>query len=340
MLLRTVTLGCKVNQYETEYLREGLARLGYRDAQAGQRADLCLVNTCSVTVEGEAKSRKLIRHLARHNPGAEIIVMGCYASRSPAEVAGLAGVAEVIADKRQLPEWLARRGLLDVPEGISTFGRRHRAYVKIQDGCRAGCSYCIIPRVRPVLWSRPAGEVLAEIGRLVANGHREIVLTGIHLGHYGRDRPDGWNLARLVRQIAGLEGEFRLRLSSLEAGEATGELIAAMAGACRADLPPFAHPLAERVGCRVAADGPAVARRAVGSPLPPDPVRPGPAGPDHRRDGRLSGRDGGGFRRYLPGRGGGGLLEAARLPLQCPARHAGRTHDGPRAGRGAAAAGR
>jgi threonylcarbamoyladenosine tRNA methylthiotransferase MtaB len=244
--LRTITLGCKVNQYETEYIRQGLARLGYRDALDHERADLCIVNTCTVTVEGEAKSRKLIRQLARQNPGAEIVVMGCYATRAAKDAAALPGVTEVIEDKRQLPQWLAARGLVDVPTGISTFGSRHRAYVKVQDGCQMGCSYCIIPSVRPVLSSRPAEEVLEEIRRLVEHGHREIVLTGIHLGHYGVDAeggrrdvctsmgkqgdcPSAWNLERLIRRIAQLDGEFRVRLSSLEAAEVTPELIAAMA---------------------------------------------------------------------------------------------------------------
>jgi threonylcarbamoyladenosine tRNA methylthiotransferase MtaB len=227
-LLRTITLGCKVNQYETQYLREGLGRLGYRDAGRDEQADLCIVNTCTVTVEGDAKSRKLIRQVARQNPAAELVVMGCYATRAPAELARLPGVAEVITDKRQLPEWLARRGLIEPPRGISSFAQRHRAYVKVQDGCAMQCSYCIIPRVRPVLESRPEADILDEVGRLVAAGHREIVLTGIHLGHYGAGCGDGRNLARLVRQIVRQGGEFRVRLSSLEAAEVTDELLAVL----------------------------------------------------------------------------------------------------------------
>ena len=228
-ILKTITLGCKVNQYETEYVREGLARLGYRDATEGEPADLCIVNTCTVTARGDAKSRKAIRQLARQNPRAEIIVMGCYATRAAEEVAAMPGVAEVVTDKRQLPELLGRLGLVDPPSGISSFGRRHRAYVKVQDGCRMECSYCIIPMVRPVLASRPVGEVLDEIRRLVGHGHREIVLTGIHLGHYGLDLADkDVDLARLIRRIVELEGEFRLRISSIEAAEVTPELITIM----------------------------------------------------------------------------------------------------------------
>lgn len=232
---KTVTLGCKVNQYETEYVREGLLRLGYRSAEEGEPADLCVVNTCTVTSEGDLKSRKIVRQLARGNPGAEIVVMGCYATRAPEEVATLPGVVEVLTDKRELPDFFARRGLIDIPSGIASFGARHRAYVKVQDGCRLRCSYCIIPSVRPVLASRAVEDVLEEIRRLVENGFREVVLTGIHLGHYGvdrRKRRDGdprVNLAYLLRCISSLEGDFRVRLSSLEANEVTPELIAAMA---------------------------------------------------------------------------------------------------------------
>ncbi len=233
--LRIITLGCKVNQYETEYLRQGFLRLGYRQATDDRAADLCIVNTCTVTAEADLKSRKAIRRMARKNAGAEIIVMGCYATRAEAELAGLPGVVEVITDKRLLPDLLARRGLIDIPEGISSFGRRHRAYVKVQDGCRMDCAYCIIPKVRPVLASRPPRQVLDEVGRLVDNSHREIVLTGIHLGHYGVDlaahdaNAERSDLTGLVRRIVSLDGDFRLRLSSLEAVEVTPALIDLMA---------------------------------------------------------------------------------------------------------------
>ncbi|MHC4403078.1 MAG: MiaB/RimO family radical SAM methylthiotransferase, partial [Planctomycetota bacterium] len=204
-------------------------------AEEAEPADLCVVNTCTVTAQGDLKSRKLIRQLARQNPQAEIIVMGCYATRAPDVVAALPGVADVVTDKRNLPDLLTRLGLVDLPSGISSFGRRHRAYVKVQDGCRMPCSYCIIPTVRPELSSRPVDEVLDEIRRLVDHGHREIVLTGIHLGHYGLDlgaagsdrRPI--DLARLVARIVALDGAFRLRISSIEAVEVTPELLALMA---------------------------------------------------------------------------------------------------------------
>ena len=116
--LRTVTLGCKVNQYETEYVRQGLLGIGYRDAAGDESANLCIVNTCTVTAEGDSKSRQAIRRLARRDPGTRIVVMGCYATRAPEEVAALPNVAEVITDKRELPDLLGRFGVVDAPTGI------------------------------------------------------------------------------------------------------------------------------------------------------------------------------------------------------------------------------
>lgn len=234
-LLKTATLGCKVNQYETEYVREGLLGAGYRDALPGEQADLCVVNTCTVTREGDAKSRRLIRRLARQNPGAKIVVMGCYATRAPDEVARLPGVAEVVTDKRSLPEWLRANGVATVPSGITSFGNRQRAYIKVQDGCLLRCTYCIIPLVRPKLSSRPAEQIVAEAARLIASGHQEIVLTGVHLGHYGVDwnrgkpKSEWFRLADLLSQLVQLQGSFRIRLSSIEATEVTRELIDVMA---------------------------------------------------------------------------------------------------------------
>lgn len=232
--LRTVTLGCKVNQYETQYVREGLLGIGYRDAEGDESADLCVVNTCTVTNEGDSKSRQVIRRLARENPGSRLVVMGCYATRAPEEVAALPGVAEVVTDKRELPDLLGRFGVVDIPTGISRFSGRSRAYVKVQDGCLLKCSYCIIPQVRPQLASRPIDHILEEVRRLRDNGYREMVLTGIHLGHFGID----WNwgkpksqwirLAHLLEQILQLEGDFRIRLSSIEATEVTRELLEVM----------------------------------------------------------------------------------------------------------------
>lgn len=229
--LKTLTLGCKVNQYETQYVREALLGIGYRDAVADQPADLCVINTCTVTNEGDAKSRQAIRRLARKNPDARIVVMGCYATRKPEEAAALPGVAEVVTDKRELPDLLGRFGVLDIPTGISQFGSRQRAYVKVQDGCLLRCSYCIIPQVRPKMYSRPAEHIVEEVARLAENGYREIVLTGVHLGHYGVDKnwrkpkSEWMRLSHLLARLLEVDGDFRIRLSSIEATEVTRELI-------------------------------------------------------------------------------------------------------------------
>ena len=233
--LKTYTLGCKVNQYETQLVREGLVGIGYSDANKEDApADLCVINTCTITGEGDAKSRQVIRKMNRENPDARIVVMGCYATREPEQVAALPGVSEVVTDKRELPDLLGRFGVRDIPNGISGLDGRHRAYVKVQDGCLLKCSYCIIPTVRPDMFSRPQDEVIDEVRRLIDNGYREVILTGIHLGHYGVDfnqgkpKADWVRLSSLVREICKLDGSFRVRLSSIEATEVTRELIEVM----------------------------------------------------------------------------------------------------------------
>jgi threonylcarbamoyladenosine tRNA methylthiotransferase MtaB len=161
-------------------------------------------------------------------------VMGCYATREPEAVAALPGVSEVVTDKRELPDLLGRFGVVDIPNGISGLNNRHRAYVKVQDGCLLRCSYCIIPTVRPNMYSRPIGEVLAEVRVLIDRGFREVILTGIHLGHYGVDFNQGkpksqWTrLSHLVRAICELSPDVRVRMSSIEATEVTRELIDVM----------------------------------------------------------------------------------------------------------------
>src|SRR5437660_1669109 len=232
---RLVTLGCKVNQYETQYVKEMLQAGGYAEAAGGTHADLCVVNTCTVTREGDAKSRQLVRRLHQHNPGAAIVVMGCYATRDPDAVARLPGVVKVITDEERLLDELRPFGVTSRPAGITRFDGHQRAFVKVQDGCLLNCSYCIIPSVRPTLRSRPADEVAAEVAGLVAAGYREVVLTGIHLGHYGIDLSRGrpkteWTrLWHLLERLARLPGDFRVRLSSLEAAEARDDLVRVMA---------------------------------------------------------------------------------------------------------------
>ncbi len=233
---RLVTLGCKVNQYETQYARELLEANGYRAAADGEPADLCLVNTCTVTHEADAKGRQAIRRLAHANPGAAIVVMGCFATRDPAAVARLPGVVKVVTDKERLAEELRDFGVTAVPRGITRFDGHQRAFVKVQDGCLLNCTYCIIPHVRPTLRSRPPEEIVAEVRGLTERGCQEVVLTGVHLGHYGidlsRGRPrDQWRrLWHLLERLADAPGDFRIRLSSLEAAEVRDDLVRVLAG--------------------------------------------------------------------------------------------------------------
>jgi threonylcarbamoyladenosine tRNA methylthiotransferase MtaB len=238
-ICRLVTLGCKVNQYETQYAKELLEASGWREATEGEPAELCIVNTCTVTHEADAKGRQLIRRLAHANPQAAIVVMGCYATREPEAVRRLPGVVGVITDKAQLIQGLRDFGVDTPLAGISRFDGHRRAFVKVQDGCLLNCSFCIIPTVRPILRSRSLAEITAEVARLTEAGCQEIVLTGIHLGHYGIDLSRGkpkseWcRLWHLIRQLDELPGQFRIRLSSLEAAEVPGEFVEALAGSRR-----------------------------------------------------------------------------------------------------------
>ncbi len=243
---RLVTLGCKVNQYETQLIKEGLERNGYREAEDGEPADLCVVNTCTVTNNGDSRSRQVIRQLAKQNPGTRTLVTGCYATRDPGALRKLPGVFEVVPDKRELPDILQRHGIHDMPTGINRFDGHKRAFVKVQDGCMLKCSYCIIPSVRPRLESRSPADIEAEVRRLLDYGYQEIVLTGIHVGHFGVDTTRGksgrapFRLWHLFRQLDRIPGPWRMRLSSIEAAEVNDDFISAAAD-CEHLCPHF-HP--------------------------------------------------------------------------------------------------
>jgi len=244
--MRLVTLGCKVNQYETQLIKEGLERNGFREAGDDENADLCVVNSCTVTNNGDSRSRQVVRQLAKQNPGTRTLVMGCYATRDPEAVRKLPSVFEVVTDKRELPDILGRHGIVDIPTGISQFEGRKRAYVKVQDGCILKCSYCIIPQVRPGLRSRSPQEIEEEVRRLLDNGHQEIVLTGVHVGHFGVDTTRAksgnppFRLWHLFERLDKIPGDWRMRLSSIEAAEIHDDFIRS-AAQCEHLCPQF-HP--------------------------------------------------------------------------------------------------
>lgn len=238
------TFGCRVNQYETERLRERV--LTGEDSESGfEQADLCVVNTCTVTGSADQDALRLLRRISRRNPAARLVVTGCLASRSPEAIRAAAPHALVVgnAGKEELAESL---GCAPAPAaaGIRGFGGRSRAYVKVQDGCNMYCTYCIIPSVRPTLSSRPAAEVEAEIAGLVAEGFGEIVLCGIRLGRYlqseGGRRVD---FCALLARLLALPGDFRIRLSSFEITDVTDRFLALAEGSSGRLCPSFHLPL-------------------------------------------------------------------------------------------------
>ncbi|MBL8794945.1 MAG: tRNA (N(6)-L-threonylcarbamoyladenosine(37)-C(2))-methylthiotransferase MtaB [Planctomycetia bacterium] len=237
--VRLLTLGCKVNQYETQYLKETLELNGWREAGDAESPQLCIVNSCTVTHEGDAKTRQLVRRLHSANPQAAIVVMGCYATRDPEAVGKLPGVTRVVTDKQRVLEDFRDFGVTRLPTGIRRFDGHQRAFVKVQDGCLLHCSFCIIPSVRPVVRSRSIAGIVDEVAQLVEGGCPEVVLTGIHLGHYGIDLSRGkskadWSrLWHLLAALDRLPGDFRVRLSSLEAAEVRGEFVDALAASRR-----------------------------------------------------------------------------------------------------------
>jgi threonylcarbamoyladenosine tRNA methylthiotransferase MtaB len=218
------TLGCRLNEAELEHWSGDFQDRGHHLSPGGEDADLVVVNTCAVTGEAARKSRKLIRRLRRNNPHAKLVVSGCYASLAPAETARMLGVDLVVSnhDKDRLVEIAHQElDLNTMPEGATTpsecalFARdRQRAFVKIQDGCRYRCSFCIVTIARGEERSRPPEEIVTEVNDLYQRGVREVVLTGVHIGGYGTER--GSDLYRLIGALLADTDIPRLRLGSVE----------------------------------------------------------------------------------------------------------------------------
>jgi threonylcarbamoyladenosine tRNA methylthiotransferase MtaB len=220
-------LGCRTNQYEAQAFRSQLEAMGYSPAEPGETADVCVVNTCTVTEAADADSRHRVRRLARDNPGSKVLVTGCLAERHPEQLQAIEGVHAVVsnAEKERLLESLGGEAAL--PEfKIDAFEGHTRAFVKVQDGCNSFCTYCIIPYVRGRSRSRSESEILQEVRELVAHGYKEIVLTGINIGDY--DGGGNSNLAALVRAVDAIEGVDRLRISSIDPDEVDEDLLDAV----------------------------------------------------------------------------------------------------------------
>jgi threonylcarbamoyladenosine tRNA methylthiotransferase MtaB len=238
------TLGCKTNQFESAAMRESLEGAGYRVVPFAAGADLVVVNTCTVTSATDAQSRNLVRRARRLNPACRVVVTGCYAQVDSQALADLPGVSLVIGneEKRSLKEYLATTGeqlrvaVADIRTETSahipvlaSHTERSRAFVQIQNGCDAFCSYCIIPHARGPSRSAPVEQVVAQVRQLTARNLPEIVLTGIHVGNYGLDLQPRTNLRALLQQLEGEQGIGRLRLGSIEPTELDAPLIAHLA---------------------------------------------------------------------------------------------------------------
>ena len=238
-------LGCKVNQYESEAIAELFAEKGYEIVGIDEEADVYVINTCTVTNFGDKKSRQLIRKVKRQNENAIVAVVGCYAQTAPKELMEITGVNLVIGtkDRAQIVEMVEQydrangveNHVSDImkervfePLSIQKLANRTRAYLKIQDGCSQYCSYCIIPYARGPIRSREPQEVVAEVKRLAENGFKEVVLTGIHVASYGKDRRDT-SLPDILKQVHEVEGIERIRFSSIEPNVVTEEFAQTMA---------------------------------------------------------------------------------------------------------------
>lgn len=246
--LEIITFGCRLNAYESEVMRQ--------HAQNAGVADAVIVNTCAVTGEAVRQARQAIRKARRERPGAKIVVTGCAAQIDPDQFAGMYEVDRVVGNQEKLEaptfqalgnpglgahgfgtgetERVSVNDIMSVTETashlIDGFGGRVRAYVQLQNGCDHRCTFCIIPYGRGPSRSVPAGEVVAQVRRLLENGYQEIVLTGVDMTAYGKDLPGAMTLGKLVRTVLKLVPELpRLRLSSIDSVEADPDLIAAIA---------------------------------------------------------------------------------------------------------------
>ena len=229
------TLGCKVNIYESEYVVSLLKNHGYEIVDFNTKADIYIINTCSVTNESDRKSRKFINQARKNNKDAVIVVMGCYSQVKSSDIEAdivignkdksmiVELIDEYLANNTKIKKIYNLRDTSFENMEIDKFDNHTRAFIKIQDGCNAFCSYCIIPFTRGNIRSKNIEDVICEVKKLVDNGYKEIILTGIHTGKYGID--NGSSLEELLEELLKIDGLYRLRLSSIEVNEITDNII-------------------------------------------------------------------------------------------------------------------
>ena len=244
-----LTLGCKVNQYESEAIAEALIDKGFEIRPHSTLCDAYIINTCTVTAESDRKARQMIRRMISRNPEAFILVSGCYSQVSPDEVAAISGVDFICgtSNKMSVVEELCRlvecgkkneTCIISVPDleesefeqmSIRRFDRT-RAYVKIEDGCESKCAYCAIPASRGPIRSKPFDEVIEEVRTLTDNGVREVVLTGIETGSYGKDLPEHESFASLLASVDKINGIGRVRTGSLDPSSIKPQFVETVSG--------------------------------------------------------------------------------------------------------------
>ncbi|MBI4372352.1 MAG: tRNA (N(6)-L-threonylcarbamoyladenosine(37)-C(2))-methylthiotransferase MtaB [Candidatus Omnitrophica bacterium] len=237
------TLGCRLNQYETQAIREQFAQAGFEETQDDREAGVYVLNTCTVTRKSDKENRYLIRKFHRANPDAKIVVTGCYVEGNEAAIKALPGVSLTVLNRQKseivnllesctsfslAPSVLSSKRRY-TPLSISQFEGRTRAYIKVQDGCNHACSFCKVVLVRGPARSRPMEEVIDEAKRLAGRGFKEVVLTGIQLGSYGYDLAKRQMLVDILERLSQIPELKRIRLSSIEPTDVTRELIEAMA---------------------------------------------------------------------------------------------------------------
>ena len=245
MNFNILTLGCKVNQYESQAMREELLRHGYLESENREKADITIINSCTVTSVSDAKNRKLISRVRRANPDGIIILTGCMPQAFPEEMKSFTSCDIILGNKERaaliptLEQFLTnRRSVMSIPEHVNkyasfepmtvtSFNEHTRAFLKIEDGCNRFCSYCIIPYARGRVRSKPLDDLKKEIEGLAANGYREVVLVGINLSAYGQG--EDFDLADAVEAACAVEGIDRVRLGSLEPEQMTEPLVKRLA---------------------------------------------------------------------------------------------------------------
>ncbi len=253
------TLGCKVNQYESASFLCSFEECGCRMAEKGEDADIVVINTCAVTAKAGAQSRQTVRRLMRRHPQAKIVITGCYAQMAANELAQMVETPVCIVgngNKHLLVEAALKESPCDLtmlmgrilkkkeicPLPMRRFGNRTRAYLRVQDGCSNFCTYCIVPYTRGPSRSLKLSEVLSQAKRFEQAGHKEIVLTGIHVGMYGRDLEEQTDIADLMLTLCQTHPDIRFRLSSIEPQEMSDRLLQAMSS-CQNFMPHFHIPL-------------------------------------------------------------------------------------------------